>query len=272
MPVRLRDTLLIAGLFWDCTASARPSVVSPAHARQEQLNLISSGQGASTIIFVSGLGEDLHTWDKIAPAVGQWARVLRYDRSGIGGSPPPSKTPTLGSMAAELHGLLRRQEVSRPVVLVGHSLGGAVVQAYARRYPGSVAGIVLLDPEDGRLDRRLMAAMDREAWNARAQAVRKALPNMPPGVRAEQIAYLRSASMSDSIDRLPRVPITVLTGTKQNPNFPGNPLEQETKLAMHRRLVAANPGARHILVPTSRHYIQNDEPQLVVEAIHMQAR
>jgi pimeloyl-ACP methyl ester carboxylesterase len=31
-------------------------------------------------------------------------------------------------------------------VLVGHSLGGAIVRLYATTYPGEVAGLVLLDP------------------------------------------------------------------------------------------------------------------------------
>jgi pimeloyl-ACP methyl ester carboxylesterase len=31
-------------------------------------------------------------------------------------------------------------------VLVGHSLGGAYIQRYAQRFPGEVAGLVLLDP------------------------------------------------------------------------------------------------------------------------------
>ena len=63
------------------------------------------------------------------------------------------------------------------------------------------------------------------------------------------------------------MPVVVLTGTKKNPEFPGNPLEQDLKLELHNALVANTPGAKHILVPNSRHYIQNDAPELVVNEV-----
>ena len=58
-----------------------------------------------------------------------------------------------------------------------------------------------------------------------------------------------------------------MTGTKKNPEFPGNPLEQDLKLELHNTLAANTPGAQHILVPNSRHYIQNDAPTSVIQAV-----
>ena len=66
---------------------------------------------------------------------------------------------------------------------------------------------------------------------------------------------------------LPPVPTILLTGTKKNPEFPGNPLEQDLKLKLHNQLLERIPNSKHVLVPNSRHYIQNDAPALVVEAI-----
>lgn len=48
--------------------------------------------------------------------------------------------------ATRLHELLRNSQVAKPYVLVGASLGGCNVRLYAWRYPGEVAGIVLVDP------------------------------------------------------------------------------------------------------------------------------
>jgi len=61
--------------------------------------------------------------------------------------------------------------------------------------------------------------------------------------------------------------VVLLTGTLKDPGFPGNPLEQDLKLELHNNLLAAIPGARHVLVPNSRHYIQEDAPNLVIDAI-----
>jgi len=49
-------------------------------------------------------------------------------------------------VSGRLHTLLSRANVSPPYVLVGHSLGGVYVRYYAHRYPGEVAGMVLVDP------------------------------------------------------------------------------------------------------------------------------
>jgi len=39
------------------------------------------------------------------------------------------------------------------------------------------------------------------------------------------------------------------------------------KLELHNELLAMIPHAKHVLVPGSRHYIQNDAPSLVIEAV-----
>ena len=48
-------------------------------------------------------------------------------------------------MSAELHTLLRNAGEQGPFLLVGHSLGGIHAPIYAARYPGEVAGLVLID-------------------------------------------------------------------------------------------------------------------------------
>ena len=47
---------------------------------------------------------------------------------------------------ADLHSLLATAAIPRPIVLVGHSLGGLIVRLYAYQYPQDVAGLVLVDP------------------------------------------------------------------------------------------------------------------------------
>ena len=66
---------------------------------------------------------------------------------------------------------------------------------------------------------------------------------------------------------LPAVPTVLLTGTRKNPEFPGNPIEQDAKRELHDELAARIPGVRRVLVPQSRHYIQTDAPAQVVAAI-----
>jgi pimeloyl-ACP methyl ester carboxylesterase len=56
-----------------------------------------------------------------------------------------SPTPIHSPAAVTLHALLATANVPGPYVLVGHSTGGTYNLVYAARYPGEVAGMVLLD-------------------------------------------------------------------------------------------------------------------------------
>jgi pimeloyl-ACP methyl ester carboxylesterase len=195
------------------------------------------------------------------------ARVFAYDRAGLGKSDPSPAPRTIEQMADELHQVLLAARVPAPWVLVGHSLGGAIAEVFAHRYPREVAGLVLVDPEDGRLDDMLRSRMPAQAWDERKKAIEKAMPGMPAPVRAELEAYRASAALSADAFEVGKLPVVLLTGTKKNPEFPGNPLEQDVKRELHEKWLATAPGAKHVLVPQSRHYIQNDAPTEVVDAV-----
>jgi pimeloyl-ACP methyl ester carboxylesterase len=249
-----------------CIAQAQPGKMIDMGGRR--LHIVEAGTGAATVVFESGLGEDVTTWDNVQPQVAGFARTVTYDRAGIGESDPPTQPTTLSGMAADLHALLHRANISSPYILVGHSLGGMLVQVFAHAYPKEVAGLVLVDPESGRLLERLHAHMTPEGWAARQKALDEAMPKMPPPVQAEMNTLLKSNHADEEVLPLPDVPVILLSGSKKNPEFPGNPLEQDLKLELHKELLAKIHNGKHVLAPNSRHYIQNDQPQLVIDAVH----
>ena len=100
------------------------------------------GNGAPTVVLVSGLGERTPSWAWVQQAVSPSTRVCAYDRSGEGWS---GGEETGRRFASDLHGLLRAAHVPGPYVLAGHSVGGVYALIYAARYPGDVAGLVLID-------------------------------------------------------------------------------------------------------------------------------
>jgi alpha-beta hydrolase superfamily lysophospholipase len=93
-----------------------------------RVHISESGSGAPAVIFEAGLGEDLATWTNVQPQVARFARTIAYDRPGLGKSDPSPHPKTVQQMAAELHSLLQVARVTPPYVLVGHSLGGTIVQ------------------------------------------------------------------------------------------------------------------------------------------------
>ncbi len=110
-----------------------------------RLYLSCTGSGEPTVILEPGLGGTSAGWGWIAPTVATHTRVCVYDRAGRGRS-EPSPTPQDGDqIATDLHTLLERADITGPLVMVGHSLGGLYVLDYTARYPQQVAGMVLLD-------------------------------------------------------------------------------------------------------------------------------
>lgn len=105
-----------------------------------------------TVVLVHGLkGSGAEFTFSIADRLAARYRVLVPDRPGYGRSEPaPDGTPR--TQARLLHGALRQLGVERPI-LVGHSLGAALVMAYAVDYPGELGAAVTLSghtlPFDG---------------------------------------------------------------------------------------------------------------------------
>ncbi len=94
------------------------------------------------LVLVHGLTESRRTWDPlIAPLIDAGYRVIAIDLRGHGGSSRVAPYD-LATMAGDL-GAVLEQEGASDALVVGHSLGGAVVSAYAAG--GPCRGVVNVD-------------------------------------------------------------------------------------------------------------------------------
>ena len=103
------------------------------------------GGGAPPLVFVHGWCCD-HS--HFAPQVEHFAgqhRTLALDQRGFGCSDKPEQAYTIDGFADDLQWLCQQLGIERPV-LVGHSLGGAVVLAAAAQHPQLARALVLCDP------------------------------------------------------------------------------------------------------------------------------
>ncbi len=71
-------------------------------------------------------------------------RAVAFDRPGYGHSTRPGRPSSPWEQARILRSGLRALGIERPV-LVGHSLGAAVVMAYAEQFPDEIAGVVFIN-------------------------------------------------------------------------------------------------------------------------------
>jgi esterase len=96
-----------------------------------------------------GSGRNLSTLARLLSARDPDLTVVAFDLPGHGGSPPLPPDADADFMAREVLSSADTLSVARPLRLIGHSLGGRVALALARREPPAVASIALLDITPG---------------------------------------------------------------------------------------------------------------------------
>ena len=93
------------------------------------------------LVLVHGLGGSTAIWQKVAGALAERRRVIAYDLRGLGRSRAAEPACSLGTLTDDLRLLLDRLGLDR-VALLGHSLGGAVVLAFAAEHGERVSAVV----------------------------------------------------------------------------------------------------------------------------------
>jgi pimeloyl-ACP methyl ester carboxylesterase len=111
-----------------------------------KMHIYCMGAGSPTIILDHAGGGSSMDWSLIQPRLAERTRVCAYDRAGYGWSDYNPAPRTLEGQVNELHALLAGANEAGPYILVGHSYGARVDRVFAAKYPGEVAGMVLMDP------------------------------------------------------------------------------------------------------------------------------
>lgn len=99
--------------------------------------------GGTTVVAVHGITANHRNFALLAEALPQH-RLLAPDLRGRGASRTLPGPWGIDQHAADVTRLITTS-AQGPVVLVGHSMGGFVVAALARRFPDLVSGLVLVD-------------------------------------------------------------------------------------------------------------------------------
>ena len=101
------------------------------------------------VVLIHGFGGNRDAWAEISKRLKKDHTVLSVDLPGHGGSnsiAPPLKegVADLDAIGSEIAKLIRKQKIE-PVVLVGHSIGGAIAVRVALADPKVTRGIILVD-------------------------------------------------------------------------------------------------------------------------------
>lgn len=241
-----------------------------------KLHLYCTGEGTPVVILESGLGGTTNDWRKVQPAVSKFTRVCSYDRAGMGWSEAGPMPRASARFVKELRTVLQNADIPGPYILAGHSLGGIYVRHFARLHPEEVAALVLVDGSHEDQVTRLPApkrSREERAKNLLEKAGQAPEVSTDPeqklkrhflAVRSEMLAFsTQSADEIRAAPPLPPIPIIVLVhGRSATPD--GLKIWNE----LQRDIASRSPHSKLIQAEDAGHYIQLDDPQLVINSIH----
>jgi Predicted hydrolases or acyltransferases (alpha/beta hydrolase superfamily) len=217
------------------------------------------GRGPLTVVLEAGLGDTLDVWADIQPRIAaSCTRTIAYTRAGYPGSDPASGPRDAANIVSELRSELKRRGIQPPYVLVGHSLGGLLMQYFARQYPEEIKGLLLIDSTHWNQHPDL----GPEASDAFGRS--RTVLFVPWIMRRE---LLDSTSVGEQVDLSPHaggIPTIVLSRTRALHGE--TPESQVLAEELQDEIAAAFPSAQHVRVAGSGHYIQRDRPDVVVAA------
>jgi pimeloyl-ACP methyl ester carboxylesterase len=290
----LAAIIVVAGAVYEAVAARKDADQYPAPGRlvnvgAEQLHLHCLGSGSPTVVMEAGLGESSLTWSLVQPDVAARTRVCSYDRAGYGWSELGPLPRSAGREATELHELLATAGESGPYVVVAHSLGANVSRLFLGRFPEEVAGLVLVDPTDPETviaagtpfvpiaQYRLSSILGRLGVVRLfgESLVPLSVGTDPPDAVIENAAVVYGPqSLSTAVEELQvsvddardveavtapgawgSLPVVVvIAGSGGDPAF-------------GQELAALSDAGRQLVAQVSGHYVQYDQPQIVVDAV-----
>ena len=237
-----------------------------------RLDVVREGAAGPVVVFEAGLGDSLDTWSPILPTIAQSARVIAYSRAGFGRSDVSPAARSARQEVKELHELLTRLQVSKPVVLVARSYGGLLVRLYTSLYPRDVGGLVIVEGTHEQQVRRwgMIDSSYPAAFRQFYDSVLKALPDGPEAAETRETVRIQKAGAVEGMLPLPDVPIAVITSMKADPKAQyvnGRPEGHVVWRALHDEWFRQSSNGLHIETTHSGHDTQHEEPRLVIDAI-----
>lgn len=148
---------------------------------------------APTVLAFHGWLDNANTFDLVAPLMADRYRILSFDFMGHGRSAhlPKWRFYHYADILADAAEILDLWAENEPVVLLGHSLGGAVVTCLAAMFPEKVRAVITIDalgPLVGSLDsmpeKMAAAALSRSQWHQRPPRI---IPTMDKAVQARMM-------------------------------------------------------------------------------------
>jgi pimeloyl-ACP methyl ester carboxylesterase len=224
--------------------------------------IIFKGKGIP-ILFEAGAGENATTWKKIIqPIANRTATTLiTYDRAGFGKSTFDTTRHGIMNGMIGLETALKKLGYDGNIMLVAHSQGGLYAQLYTSRHPDKVKAAVLIDATTTCFyDEKRLAATQQMINHQNTDSLKTSNPG----------SYYQGTDFSNNIEQMRKFTFpTTIPVTDFVSDYP--PFQDSTDIndwkRCHREFATTSSNRTGILASRCGHFIFNDNPQLVINAI-----
>lgn len=222
-----------------------------------------AGVGPDVVLLEAGAGGGMADWQPVFLSLSQQAKVIRYSRVGDGKSSQIKRHFTSMDYANFAAQLLDQLAIKVPVIYTAHSYGGSIARDFAAAYPLKVKAMLLLDPSSEH-DVDILRAIDLEQGNKEIAQIK--LDDMAQGMSNNYLDFWSKRPLPD-YPQIKDIPVTVIASVKKIEK-PANLFFTDKGRVMWGELwqkwALAFPQGRAVLTEKSGHFVQFDEPELVV--------
>ncbi len=218
-----------------------------------------SKPGEPVVVLLTGFGGTIDYWQTVPGTLAATSQVIAVNRPGYGRS-AEATADYAQTTIDDIRAVVSAVAPGRPVVLVGHSLGGLYANLYARLRPAEVAGVVFVDATAPEAVTRVDDA--GIPFGGLGDAADPALRLEPPGVTQEVLGVVSLARQVLGAGAFPAVPVVSLRAG------PADLLADDPQGdAWYQALGGLGTPGETRRVPDAGHNIQYDRPDTVVRAV-----
>ncbi|HZO54041.1 MAG TPA: alpha/beta hydrolase [Bryobacteraceae bacterium] len=232
-----------------------------------RISVYCNGEAArsSTVILIPAGGRTAEDWSTVQPSVSGFTRVCSYDQANFGKSDKaPVKLQSVDEVVNDLYRWLKASGEKGPFILVGHSNSGIYARRFVTRYPREVIGLVFVD-----------SSHEEQALRLRQLD--------PAGPALDDLTALIGfyVKPGQQLEWRTELPLIVLGRGMPFPRKARDGSDSQTNRMTEEQFAAWDRTWREFqqdlakrstrgefrLAEKSGHFIQRDQPELVIQAI-----